>query len=306
MVTCLTNGRRYIGSSSNITARWREHRFDLKRNQHHNPQWQNSYNKYGASDFEWAILEELPTDSEALHIREKHWMDLLHPEFNVSLEAFPTRVGAKATPERNERFSNSMKKMWANLTDEERAAWNKSAKDAWANLTPEEKAERVRKTQAGRGPLTEESRAKMRASRLKYVAEHPTDKMPDGQRASKKRYPRKPIVHTAEWEAGRAEREAARVEKIRQKNLGRKMSEEQKQKLRDAANAQWADPEYRAKHQAATLAAMQDPDVLQRLSESHIGLEQTAEHRENQSKAQQIRRERDGYVPRRRRLTDDT
>lgn len=62
LVKCLANNRDYVGSSKDIKKRWKEHRFDLNHNQHHNRHWQNAWNKYGANQFAWSILEETELD----------------------------------------------------------------------------------------------------------------------------------------------------------------------------------------------------------------------------------------------------
>lgn len=266
MVTCIANNRRYIGSSRDIAIRWRDHRYELNHNEHHNPHWQHAWNKYGYQAFEWTVLEGTEATDEALRRREKHWIDTLHPEFNISQEAFPTRLGAKSTEEHKRRMSEGMKRMYANLSEDEWLAWNQKRKDVWAKLTTEEKAEWVKKT---RYKFTPEDRAKMRVSRLKYVAEHPKEKKPKKKRDYVYRY--RPVVHTPEWEAGRQQREMERREKLRIANQGKVISEEQKAKIRATVNELWEDPEYRAKQQEGTLKAMQDPNVLERLSESHKG-----------------------------------
>lgn len=53
------NGKFYIGSSSNIRQRWREHRSHLIRNIHKNKHLQSAWNKYGSKSFKFEILEEL-------------------------------------------------------------------------------------------------------------------------------------------------------------------------------------------------------------------------------------------------------
>jgi group I intron endonuclease len=299
-IACGSNGRKYVGSTRNTTNRWREHRYDLRHNKHDNPHLQNAWNKYGEEDFIWTMLEETERDDTVLRAREKFWIDILKPEFNISEEAWPTRLGAKNSDEHKQKASDSMKERWASKTPEEREAWQRSIASVWSGLSPEEHQGLVDKQHHNKD--TPEFRAKMRDIRLAYLGAHPELKK---SKKSKKvrppargRQPRKPIVHTPEWEAGRAEREAIRVEKIRQSNLGRKRTEEQKQKTREIANAQWADPEYRRKHKIATRLAMEDPSVLQRLSDSHKGRTIPEAQKEKMRQAQQERRKREGFLHR--------
>jgi len=53
------NEKVYVGSSHNIDNRWREHRRDLKNNNHDSPHLQNAWHKYGPENFEFKILEEI-------------------------------------------------------------------------------------------------------------------------------------------------------------------------------------------------------------------------------------------------------
>lgn len=57
-MTCLVNGKNYIGKSKNLRSRIRQHKFRLRNGTHENPHLQNCFNKYGESKFEFEILEE--------------------------------------------------------------------------------------------------------------------------------------------------------------------------------------------------------------------------------------------------------
>ena len=49
----ILNNKKYVGSSTNIGKRWRDHKWYLKENKHHNSHLQASYNKYGLDSFEF-------------------------------------------------------------------------------------------------------------------------------------------------------------------------------------------------------------------------------------------------------------
>lgn len=49
------NNKVYIGSAIDIKKRWRDHKWCLKENKHHNPHLQASYNKYGLENFKFII-----------------------------------------------------------------------------------------------------------------------------------------------------------------------------------------------------------------------------------------------------------
>jgi len=58
----IVNNKIYIGSAVDIKKRWRDHKWYLKENKHHNPHLQSSYNKYGKQNFEFSIELECVTD----------------------------------------------------------------------------------------------------------------------------------------------------------------------------------------------------------------------------------------------------
>jgi group I intron endonuclease len=224
LITCTIGAKRYVGSSKNIDYRWRKHREKLVSGRHWNRYLQRSWNKYGSDAFEWAILEVVE-DALLLHIREQHWIDTLHPEFNLSPFANrPTTQGFTYSEETLRKMSDSQQRVWSGLSAEERKA--RGAKTSHPN-SPEHLA-RLRKVNAAHAVKRQAKRA----------------------------------VERIEWEAGREAREQARREKLRIANLGKVQSEETRAKLRAVAEQQQADPEYRAKHQQAIIEAMQRPEVI--------------------------------------------
>lgn len=269
LITCTGNSKQYVGSSNNIPYRWRKHREKLASGRHWNRFLQRSWNKYGAEAFEYAVLEVVD-DPAQLRIREQHWIDTLHPEFNLSPFANrPTTTGFTYSEESRERMSAAQRAAWARLTDEERTARYATLSHPHTEETKQLLSERTKQAHADGKLNTEEARAKLRAVQGRRWATHRVKK----------------AAERIEWEAGREQREQARRGKLRIANTGKRLTEEQKAKVRAAATEQWNDPEYRAKHQAAVREAMQRPDVLQRLSDSHKGYVPTAEHRENIGKA---------------------
>ena len=53
----LINQNKYIGQSNDIYTRWKEHKFELNKNTHHNRYLQNAWNKYGKENFKFYIVE---------------------------------------------------------------------------------------------------------------------------------------------------------------------------------------------------------------------------------------------------------
>jgi group I intron endonuclease len=226
LVTCSYNGWRYVGSSSVIEARFFEHLSKALRASHHSRTFQADFDQFGANAFSYVVLEEVATRSE-LKIREQVYIDALHPEYNISPFANrPTNKGKKASPATLKQMSESNQRVW----------------DA---LTPEDRKARGAKT---RHPNSPEHLARLRKANAAHAAKRQAKRAAD----------------RIEWEAGRADREQARREKLRIANLGKVQSEEAKAKLRAVAEAQQADPEYKAKHQQAVSEAMQRPEVVAR------------------------------------------
>jgi group I intron endonuclease len=56
------NNKVYIGSATHIEKRWRDHKWYLNHDIHHNSHLQSSWNKYGTETFEFLILLECSVD----------------------------------------------------------------------------------------------------------------------------------------------------------------------------------------------------------------------------------------------------
>lgn len=68
------NNKVYIGSATDVGKRWRDHKWYLNHNKHHNSHLQSSWNKYGCNVFDFSILVEcsveelLAKETEYVHI----------------------------------------------------------------------------------------------------------------------------------------------------------------------------------------------------------------------------------------------
>jgi len=72
----------YIGSAKNLSGRWSVHRSELKKNNHHSPRLQNSWNKYGPKAFWFVILTFC--DVPKLREVEQYYIDLVNPVLNAT------------------------------------------------------------------------------------------------------------------------------------------------------------------------------------------------------------------------------
>lgn len=97
-IRCLPNARIYIGSSADISARWRNHRHLLNNRKHGNAKLQASWNKYGVSAFVFEVLEEC-SPGELVTV-EQRLIDEQQPWFNIALDVStpPMPLGSKAPP----------------------------------------------------------------------------------------------------------------------------------------------------------------------------------------------------------------
>lgn len=80
-IKCLSNNRLYIGSSKDIYNRLHQHLYKLKNNKHFKI-IQNSYNKYGRSNFKCGVIEFCEVDK--LLEREQYNINTLKPYFNTN------------------------------------------------------------------------------------------------------------------------------------------------------------------------------------------------------------------------------
>ena len=108
-------GMIYIGSAGrDIKQRFREHRYDLKRNQHQNPRLQKAWNAYGPDCFVFEPIEILPEDSSREYVleREQFYIDQTncldsHIGYNIAPKA-GSRLGSKHSEETIAYIKNRM------------------------------------------------------------------------------------------------------------------------------------------------------------------------------------------------------
>lgn len=71
----IVDKKKYVGSAKNFKKRWYTHKYALNNNTHDNSYLQKAWNKYGANNFNFKILEEV--EHRNLIKREQHYIDLL-------------------------------------------------------------------------------------------------------------------------------------------------------------------------------------------------------------------------------------
>jgi group I intron endonuclease len=124
----LSDGKVYVGSSDDIAGRFRGHLYCLRHNKHHSPHLQAAWNRDGADNFIFFMIED--TSVNSLYVREQHYIDKL----NACNDAFGYNVLVQAGSNRGHKFSQEViaKSRKAHLGQ---IAWNK---DIWKQKVSEE------------------------------------------------------------------------------------------------------------------------------------------------------------------------
>jgi group I intron endonuclease len=118
-ITHTASRKSYIGSSTDIKRRIKEHKTDLKYNKHHCTHLQNSWNKYGQQAFEIKIIAEAFDLNEAREL-EQAFLDCF---FKSLLNSKPSAIGAAWGEDSHAKRPDwHMKTVMQRLTPEERRA----------------------------------------------------------------------------------------------------------------------------------------------------------------------------------------
>lgn len=94
IIKCILNNKCYIGSSINIRRRYREYHSDFKNRKSHNQYLQNSFLKYSLANFTFDVLEFC--NKEVLIDREKHFINMIKPEYSIDYEVTSNRSSLKS------------------------------------------------------------------------------------------------------------------------------------------------------------------------------------------------------------------
>ena len=104
------NGKRYIGSSSDIYSRLNTHIYHLRSQKSHNKHLQASWNKYGESAFECLPIEYCT--EEIRFEREQYYISCFKPEFNLT-ENVISNFGHSCEEETRKKISKTLKEKYA-------------------------------------------------------------------------------------------------------------------------------------------------------------------------------------------------
>ena len=99
----------YIGSSSDLNRRRLQHLNSLRKNKHHSYRFQEAWNDYGETQFDYEVLEELEITEnlkDQLFDREQYWINIIEPEYNI-LPAAGSTLGYHHTEETKRKISET-------------------------------------------------------------------------------------------------------------------------------------------------------------------------------------------------------
>lgn len=97
----------YIGSTyNNFRRRWNQHILGFSKGEGVNPKFQNAWNKYGADQFIFTILETIDkTKRQYIREREQYYVDALQPYYNTQYAIIAsTDNPVRATPDKTHHF----------------------------------------------------------------------------------------------------------------------------------------------------------------------------------------------------------
>jgi group I intron endonuclease len=225
----------YVGSASYLGTRRRHHLAALRSGSHYNAKWQNAWDKYGAENFAYTVIEYV-ADKSQLRVREQYWMDALDAVksgYNIlptagSMLNFKLSESAKAkisAAHTGRKWTEAQKK-------------NLSAAKMGGKQSPEQ-AVRHSKFMTGRKPSAEHLAAQIDAVRRPETRA----KISAGSKGRAKSE-----AHVAKIKEALARPEVKlKLLARRNHNLGRKITPEMKAHLSKKAKERWANPEQRAK-----------------------------------------------------------
>lgn len=161
-ITNTVNGRFYIGSSVDTARRWKEHNWDLYKNNHDNAKLQASFNKYGINNFKFEIVEEV-TNKETLLSVEQKWLDKSGClDRSIGFNIAPLAVGGSGPKSLEARIKSSEKQKGKPKSEEHKLKLKEIAKH---RVLSEETRRKISEGNKGK-KRSPETREKIRLARL--------------------------------------------------------------------------------------------------------------------------------------------
>lgn len=232
----LMNGKRYVGSTTNLRDRWGLHKRQLRTGKHHSKHLQRAWGAYGAGTFVFEVLDK-PSIQGLLIPIEQWYIDFFgvcDPAFGYNTVPLAgSNAGRRMSEEAKAKISASLK--GRKFSEEHRRKISEaSSKHRHSRATKAKlRVIALRRPPRPGKPCPEETKAKIRASQI-------------GNKGNF--FGKKHTLETLAKMRGRKRSDEAR-ERIRQANLGKVLSDETRRKISEARKR------HEATRQAAKMAS---------------------------------------------------
>lgn len=264
-ITCLPNGRVYIGSSNDMDSRIKSHKRALKNGDHKNIHLQRAYDKHGKSAFKYDVVEcahhtismsKVDEEIELVRLENVHISRYERDSlFNIEIPA--TVQGFIITPEVEEKRRRNLATSFA--TPESKAKRSKSATEAHAR--PEVKALRA--------SITSSAEFKKKASEGHRRALESDPTLKDRKLEGVRRWAKTVSKETRSENAHKFRWNTEEKRKIQSEKLKAAWeSEELRQRASERMKALTATPEWKKKISSIMKARHQDPEYKARYLEA--------------------------------------
>lgn len=244
----IVNGKVYIGSAVNLTAREKAHRFHLARNTHHAVKLQRAWNKYGADAFTIEVIERV-ADKAQLIQREQHWINK-HAPHKYGYNSAPTagsNLGVKFSADTRAKIGAAHKGM--KHTAESKARMSQSKRGSKYPPRSAEHCAKISQNQHGR-KLSPACIEKIRIAKIGQT--------PSAETRLKMSQAQKNIAPEVRERMNLANRERGFTEdglrRLSAAAKGRKLSDATKEKIRQSKRGVKLSPEHLRRRHETRLA----------------------------------------------------
>lgn len=144
----IANGKVYIGQTVNVSKRFKEHKNDLRNNNHHNVYLQRAWNKYGENSFVFEIIDEAD-EKCALDALECFWIGAYGGyQSKAVYNAKDGGANGIPTKETKRKISTTLTGHKASKETREKQSIVHSGENHWnfGNTTPEITKQRIRES----------------------------------------------------------------------------------------------------------------------------------------------------------------
>jgi group I intron endonuclease len=235
----------YIGQTINLRKRKNSHFHYLRKGKHDNSHFQNAFNKYGEANFKFEVI--LYCEWDELTRYEQELVNRLKPSYNLLLECVDSLKGYKLREETIKKMSEYMSgennpHLGTHHSEETKQKMSQSQKGNKNRLglhNSEESKRKSSESNKGKHNISKETRLKLSESHKgKIMSDEQKKKMSlvtsgsrNGMFGKHPAFSEETRKKLSEAKKGKPLSEEHK-KKIGQANIGRKYSEESKQKMR--------------------------------------------------------------------------